>query len=627
MTTTITKIVGAETGDDYTTIQAAIDAVPTDLVSADEAHVIQVRKDAYREYVHIPAMTSDATRYLTLTCVPGDEHKMAISGGVSVRPFYDSQPSDYGVITIEDEFAVVENLEVSESLSGSSSNHDIVVWKDTAAGGDNRAKNILVHDAVGAYPFRGNNRSTGVTFENCVALRYTDQPASGVGSDSTFVNCTFVRSFEFIATSWDGIESAKAINCLCINHGGITNHADFFNLAAGSSNNLSADTSGDVQVTDLATLFRTFTDAVTDTGMDLHLKSGAAAIGAGVGPGSDSSVPTKDIDGDTRSGATTDIGADLYVASAAPTFTGTIPDQSATEGYPVTDSFASYFGNANSFTIDNLPDGMGFSPTTCTLSGAPSSDAVGVSVTSTITATNDTGSVDSNAFTWTIAANQTPTIANQLADQTSDAATNISVDLSGSITDADGGDITYSCPDASLPPSLSVVDDAITGTLTADSDTDSPYSVTIRGTDPGGAFVDMTLTWTVNAQAVNSPPTFDGPIPDQVWGEGNSVSLDVSGYFADSDGTIVGYSATGGPDNTDIDDNGLLSGTIASGAAVNSPYSIVVTATDNSGKSTAADAFSATVTAAAAKQFTVKLSSPTGGAVLGTPSQAIVTII
>lgn len=40
--------------------------------------------------------------------------------------------------------------------------------------------------------------------------------------------------------------------------------------------------------------------------------SSTAVIGAGVGPSTDAVVPTDDIDGDTRSGATTDMGADQF---------------------------------------------------------------------------------------------------------------------------------------------------------------------------------------------------------------------------------------------------------------------------------------------------------------------------
>lgn len=43
-----------------------------------------------------------------------------------------------------------------------------------------------------------------------------------------------------------------------------------------------------------------------------RLTANSPAIGAGLGPGAFSGVPATDIDGETRSGATTDIGADLY---------------------------------------------------------------------------------------------------------------------------------------------------------------------------------------------------------------------------------------------------------------------------------------------------------------------------
>ena len=45
------------------------------------------------------------------------------------------------------------------------------------------------------------------------------------------------------------------------------------------------------------------------------LLSGGDCEGAGVGPGTDANVPTPDIDGTTRSGATCDIGADEYEAA------------------------------------------------------------------------------------------------------------------------------------------------------------------------------------------------------------------------------------------------------------------------------------------------------------------------
>lgn len=57
----------------------------------------------------------------------------------------------------------------------------------------------------------------------------------------------------------------------------------------------------------------TFNNAAGD---DYHLAAAdTLAVDAGIGPSSDADVPTTDIDGDARSGATCDIGADEFVAS------------------------------------------------------------------------------------------------------------------------------------------------------------------------------------------------------------------------------------------------------------------------------------------------------------------------
>ncbi|MCX7048807.1 MAG: right-handed parallel beta-helix repeat-containing protein [Candidatus Sumerlaeota bacterium] len=51
---------------------------------------------------------------------------------------------------------------------------------------------------------------------------------------------------------------------------------------------------------------------------DYHIQPSSPNRGAGIGPGADSSVPIADMDGDVRSGATCDIGADEYNVATAP---------------------------------------------------------------------------------------------------------------------------------------------------------------------------------------------------------------------------------------------------------------------------------------------------------------------
>jgi hypothetical protein len=78
--------------------------------------------------------------------------------------------------------------------------------------------------------------------------------------------------------------------------------------------------------------------------------------------------------------------------------------------------------------------------------------------------------------------------------------------------------------------------------------------------------------------ATPQPPTIS-PIANQQHPEGGSVSLQVSA--SDSDGTITGYSASGLPTGLSINSTGLISGTIALGAAGASPYNVTVTVTDS----------------------------------------------
>ncbi|MGK7912763.1 MAG: Ig-like domain-containing protein, partial [Synechococcus sp.] len=91
-----------------------------------------------------------------------------------------------------------------------------------------------------------------------------------------------------------------------------------------------------------------------------------------------------------------------------------------------------------------------------------------------------------------------------------------------------------------------------------------------------------------------TPPTVTAPIPDRVFVDGSTINLDLSGNFADSDGTITNYFAVGLPSGLSIDNSGLISGTLAFDASLDPrivnpgnqgsrDYSIRIIATDNDG--------------------------------------------
>ena len=84
------------------------------------------------------------------------------------------------------------------------------------------------------------------------------------------------------------------------------------NYNAGDDYNLSSDATAPGSNSLINQASNPFVDSASG---NFHLIDGSPPIGAGIGHDADSNVPQFDIDGDGRSGSTTDIGADLFVAS------------------------------------------------------------------------------------------------------------------------------------------------------------------------------------------------------------------------------------------------------------------------------------------------------------------------
>ncbi|MCK0137457.1 putative Ig domain-containing protein, partial [Arenibacter sp. S6351L] len=87
------------------------------------------------------------------------------------------------------------------------------------------------------------------------------------------------------------------------------------------------------------------------------------------------------------------------------------------------------------------------------------------------------------------------------------------------------------------------------------------------------------FTWNVTVDPVNQAPVVTNPgVQNDI--EGAVISLQVSATDPEDDG--MSYSATGLPTGLSIDNaTGLISGTIATGATTNSPYTVEVTVTDD----------------------------------------------
>ena len=231
---------------------------------------------------------------------------------------------------------------------------------------------------------------------------------------------------------------------------------------------------------------------------------------------------------------------------------------------------------------------MTIHPTTGVISGTLTYRSAGT-YHPTITVTDNTaggpfGDNASQTFTWTVSNTDTiPTLPHQ-PNRTSAEGESVDVQLTGA-GDADGDTLTWSA--TGLPPDLSIsATGRVTGTLTYTSA--GSHTVTITVTDntpggPGGDSANRTFTWTVTH--TDTTPTLE-PQPDRENYEGQTVNVLLTGA-ADVDGDPLTWSAAGLPPGLRISAAGRISGIIANGAAVGSPYTVTVT--DPDGGASAAD--------------------------------------
>lgn len=149
------------------------------------------------------------------------------------------------------------------------------------------------------------------------------------------------------------------------------------------------------------------------------------------------------------------------------------------------------------------------------------------------------------------------------------------------IVAADPNDDPISYSATGLPPGLSVdpVTGVISGTVAAGAAAGTPYASTLRA-DDGSLVGSRNAAWDVAAAgASNTPPTITNP-GDRTNAEGEAVNLPITASDPDA-GNVLMYSATGLPPGLWMDClTGVISGTIAPGAASGSPYTVRVSVSD-----------------------------------------------
>lgn len=321
MVTVITRTIGPS-GRDYasfTLAEADVTNIGTsaDLVANDEAIVFEADAGTYSENVTFSStLTTDATRQVTYKPAAGSEHGGDKTQGVIVT-------SSGFTLNIQDAHTHVRGL-----VAFSSGFYTVLLREDGVIAADCIAEGTSTTST--SYAFFATNAGTAsapLRLENCVGYSATASALYGYAGADTHIVATNVTGivtggslscFRFFEAGFTA--NITLTNCLAIQLGSggacLTHTATFAgsNNFGGSTNPFPAAIQGSPYPITPTTSFSTplgsgdyavymgATGALADvTGNDVWQQ--------GVGPASNSDVPTTDINGVTRSGTSCNPGA------------------------------------------------------------------------------------------------------------------------------------------------------------------------------------------------------------------------------------------------------------------------------------------------------------------------------
>ena len=217
--------------------------------------------------------------------------------------------------------------------------------------------------------------------------------------------------------------------------------------------------------------------------------------------------------------------------------TGTIPEQTLHIGDTARVDLSPYFeepdGDALTYTVRLSNSGVA----TASVSGSHltiTAVAKG-KTTMTVTATDPEGLTATQTFQSTIP-NRPPGPTGTISEQTLYLGDTVTVDLSPYFDDPDGDALTYTARSSnSGVAAASVSGSHLTITAVAKGKT----TMTVTATDPEGRTAMQTFQSTIP----NRPPGPVGTVLDQTLHIGDTITVDLSPYFADPDGDGLAYTA------------------------------------------------------------------------------------
>ena len=229
-------------------------------------------------------------------------------------------------------------------------------------------------------------------------------------------------------------------------------------------------------------------------------------------------------------------------ANRAPTATGSIEAQTIPAGESVTVDVASNFtdpdGNTLSFSAASSDDAVAtasVSGSNVTIDGVSAGTA-----TVTVTARDPGGLSATQSISVTVeAVNQAPVAEGTIDDLGLVVGAEATVDVTGSFSDPDEDELTYTAASSDTTVATVATDGAM---VTVTAVAAGTANVTVTATDPGE--LSASLEFAVTVEEANEPPVAEGTIDDQTVVAGSSVEVDVSANFSDPDDDELTFAAT-----------------------------------------------------------------------------------
>ena len=296
--------------------------------------------------------------------------------------------------------------------------------------------------------------------------------------------------------------------------------------------------------------------------------------------------------------STATVTVTIVPVNDAPTVVSPIPAQKNVDAgavsVPVAGNFTDLDGDTLTFAATGLPLGLSINPATGLITGTidrSASQVNGGVYSVSVTASDGKGGTVTTTFTWTVT-NPGPTATDDVASTNED--TPVTVAVLANDTDPDGDTLTVIS--ASAPNGTVVINANGTITYTPAANFNGTDIITYTISDGQGG--TSTATVTVTVVAVNDAPTVVAPIVDRNNVDAAVVSVPTAANFADLDGDVLSFTATGLPAGLSINAaTGVISGTIDKNASqpAGGVYTVTVTASDGKG-GTVSTSFTWTVT-------------------------------